>query len=661
MALLQTLQDSFTGPSIDSSLWTASGAASIISGELYLDAGSGGFDYGQIESVNSYDLTGSYAQIKVVTFGGSDFRLLTYPLRLTAAGGMLYWQYDQGYLKAYKTVGATTTLLANFVASSSIKRLRIRESGGTVYFDTAPATGTTWTNRASTTPGFTITAMDVYIGISWVINQFPTTMIVDDLNPVSGTLRSISGAILFGGSVAAETEHTRSISGGFVFGGSVVAIKQVTHTEVERKTYLYKVYSEEGTYLGLWNDVVDELNFNEEINTAGSSTTVELARNSDTLGYQVENLLDYLGAAILDSSNNPISTVNQSPNQIGEGSNVNYNNRVDVYVFYGSSDAILDNNGFEILDNNSEALIGTIGSPNGVRIYTGFISDISSRYGSTETTLVTLMSFGYDLDQYVVSSGSNTTVAFNSYDPSDIVRDGLDAFATASDSDISYDASTIDDTGTVVSYTFKLNTYLELLKKSIELAPSDWFFYLDMGSSLINFKGRPSEPDHYFHLGREIESLELRGNIEGVVNDVYFVGAETAGVPLYKRYTETPAARTRRALRRISDSRVSLEDTAELISAGENERNNQILYRSTLRILDKMYDIESIKLGQLIGFRNFGNYIDTLEMQIVGRRYTPEAVELQLGTLLPKVSKRVEDLSRNLKTAENENVPTAPA
>ena len=78
-------------------------------------------------------------------------------------------------------------------------------------------------------------------------------------------------------------------------------------------------------------------------------------------------------------------------------------------------------------------------------------------------------------------------------------------------------------------------------------------------------------------------------------------------------------------------------------------------------MLDKNYDIESIKLGQMIGFRNFGNYIDSLQLQVVGKSYTPEAVELQLGTLLPQITKRVSDIKRNLEAQESEFVPATPS
>lgn len=649
MALIGTLVDTFQPPTLNGA-WTNTSGTATVNGLLNLG------DNSTITSVAQYTLTGSSAHIKIVSPG-----TLMYPIYLYASGDWdIFWQYYGGILSAHfgsPSVGIHE--VASMFYGSSMAYVRIRESSGTIYYETSP-NGSTWTTRgtvaASGIPDLTIYIYTAFFGASTL----------DNFNSTSTTYtRSISGAIRYSGSITRPTViHTSTISGSINYFGNVTGTKQAVFTDVERKTIMYKAYDEDGSYLGLIKDVINDFKLPEELNTAGSAVTLELARNSDTLSRSTETLLDHLSDPILDSDSQAIFTTKQSPNQIGEGSTINYNNRVDVYVFYGQSDAILDYQGNEILDSNFEAIIGTTGAPNGIRLYSGFISDISSRYGTTETTIVSLMSYGWDLDQYVVSSGSNTTVAFNSIDPSDMVKNGVSTFATESGSMISWNTSTIEASGTIVSYTVKLNTYLELLKKSVELAPSDWFFFLDQGTQLINFKDQSSTPDHLFHLGKHIESLDLRGNIENATNDVYFVGGEVAGVPLFKRYPSggpVPAARTRRTLKRLTDSRVTLSDTAGFLGQGEIDRNNQILYRSTLTILDKKYDIESIKLGQLIGFRNFGNYIDSLELQVVGRTYTPDAVELQLGTLLPKISKRIQDIKRNLEAQETESVPVAPS
>ena len=488
------------------------------------------------------------------------------------------------------------------------------------------------------------------------INRHPKLTVEYDISLVA------TGTINFSGSVTPMYPAFRQATGTINFSGSVTALIEVDNEATERKTYMYKIYDLDDNFIGIWDDVISDFNYSQEVNSAGASTYVRLARNSDSLTTTTENLLDSNDETIDDSDDRPIQTTVQSRNQIGPGSTVNHNYRVDVFVFYGELSPILDSNGAPILDSDDNPILGQSGAPNGRRLFTGFISEIESKYGDDETTLVELTSFGFDLDQYVIEDEGLTTVPFNSYDPSDIVSEAMADF-NSREGIMNVTAQSVETTGTVVSYTFRVNTYLEVLQKAVELAPSDWFWYADLGQNLIYFRERPSTPSHLFYLGVHLENLKLRSYIGDAVNDVYFSGGEIDNDPvtnLFKRYTQTPATNTRVGLSRLNDNRVILEDSAEILSEGEMDRNNRIQYRSEITILSKVYDIEDISLGDLIGFRNFDNYVDLLTMQIVKIDYTPEKVTLALDTLLPRVSKRLADLKRNMDALENVNNPTAP-
>ena len=420
--------------------------------------------------------------------------------------------------------------------------------------------------------------------------------------------------------------------------------------------------------------------------------------------------------------------------------------------------------------------------------------------------------------------------------------------------------SSIDDTGTIATYVFNLNTELEVIKKGLEIAPTDWYFYTDLATNKLHYHARSSTPDHYFYLGKHILSLNLERTIEGLTNDVYFTGGKPTNVVLnkfnaaagtalagitgqvggawvrhtgsnashsvvvtdvnrirgnataegiyyvntvidstdytveadfvlkslagnsgivgrvdsaslnyylakfditvnkvqlfkcisgtftllqefvlptgkelvagqtrhvelkmqgaqisvivdnqkyldledrsivygsyagvrlvtadtnttsahidnfqvqlldnsgapsvFKRYTDnTSISLYRRGLERISDNRVTLASSADLIVNSQINRFNTPRYRSNITISNSTYEIKRIKLGQIVGFRNFGNYVDTVTMQIVRIDYTPDAVTLQLDTLLPSVPKRLEDIKRNLAQSEVEDNPDAP-
>ena len=66
----------------------------------------------------------------------------------------------------------------------------------------------------------------------------------------------------------------------------------------------------------------------------------------------------------------------------------------------------------------------------------------------------------------------STTVPYLSKDPSDILREVLDNYQSQGGR-LTYDSS-IETTGTEVSYTFKSTTIYDALKKCLELAPAGW-------------------------------------------------------------------------------------------------------------------------------------------------------------------------------------------
>lgn len=479
--------------------------------------------------------------------------------------------------------------------------------------------------------------------------------------------RTAGGTFLLGGTTNRRLIASRTAGGTFLLGGETRAVVIRDAEAIQDKTYLYKVYDPDGNFIEVWKDVADEPQFTHEINSIGSSMTVELARNSDTVGTTTSPILDDDGQAILDDTELPILGSMETRNQIGAGTSVDYNNRVDIVAFYGAIEPLYDDEMDEILDDNDEAIITELGAPNGRRIFTGFISEINSRYGNTESTVVQLTSYGFDLDQYAITTAYNnntTTVPFNSFDPSEIARIAMDRFNQAANLEqVSYTQRTSDSiatTGTQVSYTFRNNTYKEVLDKVLELMPSDWYYRVGLGDNTVYFRERSNTPQHLFYLGKHIKSLDLKGSIMDVTNHVLFTGG---GDPaLYIEEKQAPAARTRRGLEILSDSRVTLDTSARIIAQGKIEAGNKMQNRSTIEILAKQYNIEEIQVGHVIGFRNFGRpEIDNLQLIVAGVSYSPDVVQLSLERKPPTVNQRLQDVVRNLSVQENTTSPATPS
>lgn len=147
--------DSFNGSVIDGAKWTtftfAGGTATEGGGAVSLTpAPNTTNSEAQIKSINSASLIGNAASVKAVGVLNSandcdeDFSLML------SGSNRVVWFLEHGSLKAlYYVNGVKTTLVSLTYSSVNHVYWRIRESGGTVYWDTSPDR-LTWTQQAST-------------------------------------------------------------------------------------------------------------------------------------------------------------------------------------------------------------------------------------------------------------------------------------------------------------------------------------------------------------------------------------------------------------------------------------------------------------------------------------------------------------------------------
>ena len=467
-------------------------------------------------------------------------------------------------------------------------------------------------------------------------------------------------------SMSASAKTSRKGESDLIGIGSMesVGLKDSAVNTIDRKAYLYKVYDSSDNFLGIWDDVVSDPNFTQQVNSAGSALEVELARNSDTLVQSLDGLTTEAGDQLQTEDNIDLVVASESLNAVGSGSTVEENLKVEVYVFYGQQDFLAEEDDFNsliITEDNQQLLIDD-GAPNGRKIFTGYISRYKSKYGDNENTLVTVLSYGAEFQNYMLEDSGDTTVAYASQDPSVVLKDILDKF-TADGGVADYDNTSVELANTSVSYTFNTNTILEAINKVLTLAPTDWFYYLDMGENIVYLQSKPTVPKHTFILGKHIESLDLEKSIESLHNVIYLTGGDTGGGSnLFKKYTDATSISTyRQGLHKIVDNRLTDSLSADIVANSYLNRHKDPRYRSTIKVIDKVFRIEDIRLGDLVGFANFNNEVDSLTMQVVGLTYNPDYVVLQLDTLLPNVTKRLEDIKRNLEEVNTLANPTAPS
>lgn len=259
-----------------------------------------------------------------------------------------------------------------------------------------------------------------------------------------------------------------------------------------------------------------------------------------------------------------------------------------------------------------------------------------------------------------ISTGSIDPV-FENEEVSNIIRQVLD-INNEKGGVITYDENSIDDTGAFATYDFKLATILEGIEKAKELAPANWFWYVDLSTNLLHFHSKGHSADHIMIRGKHLNSLEVTRSIEKVKNIVYFSGGDTgSGENLFRVNSNSASIGQYGAwLERMSDNRVIDAATADIISTGFLDEHSQPSFNTVIKVPSAVYDIETFQLGEMVGFANFDDLTNDLLLQIVGIDRTPDLVTLYLDTVPPGVSELISSIQRRLEYQETENNPSSP-
>lgn len=399
-----------------------------------------------------------------------------------------------------------------------------------------------------------------------------------------------------------------------------------------QKRYVYKVYTD-NAYVTTWSsDVVSEPSFTTVINGGAGQLKIVLARPFENFG---------------------------------EDSDVKLNNSVDVYVY-------------------------DIDNQNGLLLYRGYISTYAPiLIGGKEYIEVTLLPLIAQADRFMLRTAAGaTSISYLSKDPGFIFADVLSKFQ-ADGGSLQSTSSSIQSAGTTVSYTFNTNTVLEAFKKCVELAPANWYWSVDPNGT-INFKQKISTVTHDLSIGQHIQSMKPEKRVESIINRVYFTGG--GDPPLYTVYQSSGSISTYGLYAtKIVDQRVTLSATAQTIAQKILDEKSEPEVRTKLVITDSNgrggyhgYDIESIKVGDTIRIKNlsFGtqtesqwdveNWDDDVwdytlasvagqPLLVTKTSYKPNSLEVETSSRFPEVSKRIEDINRNLENSQTANNPSSPS
>lgn len=397
----------------------------------------------------------------------------------------------------------------------------------------------------------------------------------------------------------------------------------------KQKTFLYKIYDTDGTYLTTWSkEVLNVPDFVWAINGGMGDLNIQLKRE----------LKDF-----------------------GEADDVGFGNLIQCYIQDGDQER-------------------------GRKIWEGRINRYEPETTKDGTELVNVIATSrmLEVEKRLIKNGSATQKAFNSVDPSDIFR-SLISMPSAGGV---LKEGLVSDTGTTVTYTFNANTIREGFDICVKLAPLYWYFWLNADSEM-NFKvANFNEVDHTLFVGREISNVRMTKSIENLCNRVYFIGGGSPN--LYKLYERT-SSQTEYGIREITmkDERVTVAATASLLANSFLNNYDHPIAEIELEVLDSNidpkdgYDIERFKPGDIVQIRHPKMQSQTTlwdvaywdidwwdynvqysigqPLQIVEVHYQFDRCILKLNQKLEDFQKRVEDIDRNLNTTAKVNLPSTPS
>lgn len=222
-----------------------------------------------------------------------------------------------------------------------------------------------------------------------------------------------------------------------------------------------------------------------------------------------------------------------------------------------------------------------------------------------------------------------------------------------------------DATGLSLTYTFVVAFIYDAIKKILELCPTGFYAYVDVGTAEIDIKQTSTTPDFTVVRGRHINELNISLTIEQVKNYLLLTGGDTGGgTNLFRDYKDSSSS-AYYGLRTVpkTDNRVTNSTTADAIGDTFIEENADEQQQTSLTVLNENIDITLLTPGKTIGFKNFGNFIDDLVLQIVRREINCNdgTSILTLGRLPVRMNDQIEWINRQLLNEQTIDNPSAPS
>lgn len=216
----------------------------------------------------------------------------------------------------------------------------------------------------------------------------------------------------------------------------------------------------------------------------------------------------------------------------------------------------------------------------------------------------------------------------------------------------------VEDAGYDINIALNMDTAKNAVASLYRQLPTGWFYHVDVGTGALRIKNKNATPDHLLVFGRDFTEMKVTKDIDGIINDVYYVGGTLVenGPKMTVRATDVSSiADYRQGLSIISNDKVTRYDTAQLLAQNAINNNNTPRITTEITVSAAVYNTETIRGGDVVKIVNGDQDVLGTTLVVATIKYNPGSVTLSLDSAPRNLSRTIDAINRQLENMQTAN------
>lgn len=219
----------------------------------------------------------------------------------------------------------------------------------------------------------------------------------------------------------------------------------------------------------------------------------------------------------------------------------------------------------------------------------------------------------------------------------------------------------VQDAGYNINIALNIDSSKNAINALYRQLPTGWFYHVNIGTNAVRIKDRNAEPDHFLVFGRDFTGMKVKKDIDGIINDVFFIGGEIieGGPKLTAQTTDIDSISDyRHGLSIMTNDKVTRYDTAELLSDYEIGNNNAPRLSTEITLSAARYNTETVQIGDIVKIANGDGDVLKTTLVVADKKYKSSELVISLDSAPRNLSRTIDSIQRDL---ENTNTAAAGA